>query len=155
MEQLLLTVLFKQMFKYRFTIYLFSNVLLDKTKNLNNDCPIHCQGLSPTNLLIEKIIWGCWYIILNINIYFQFLNNITYIFIHFFTHTYFQKNWNLLFKQTYQIGPIYHTICTLYHSCLKWQTIIYCISLSHRPSFFLYRYQSSTSNSNEKVCVKQ
>ena len=59
MEQLLLTVLFKQMFKYRFIIYLFSNVLLDKTKNLNNDCPIHCQGLSPTNLLIEKIIWDC------------------------------------------------------------------------------------------------
>ena len=104
---------------------------------------------------LKKLYGVVSYIILNINIYFQFLNNITCIFIHFFIHTYFQKNWNLLFKQTYQIGPIYHTICTLYHSCLKGQTIIYCIWLSHRPSFFLYRYQSSTSNSNEKVCVKQ
>lgn len=60
MEQLLLTVPFKQMFKYRFTIYLFSNVLLDKTKNLNNYCPIYCQGLSPTNLrLIEKFYVLC------------------------------------------------------------------------------------------------
>ena len=31
-----------------------------------------------------------WY--MSLNICFQFLNNITRIFIHFFIHTYFQKN---------------------------------------------------------------
>ena len=60
MEQLLLALLFKQMFKCRFTIYLFSNILLEKTKNLNNNWPIHCQGLSPTNLrLIETFYASC------------------------------------------------------------------------------------------------
>ena len=36
---------------------------------------------------------------------FQFLNNITRIFTHFFTLKYFQKNWKLLFKHTYQTNP--------------------------------------------------
>jgi len=37
-----------------------------------------------------KIQEPIWYI--NLNTCFQFLNNIICIFIHFFTHTYFQKN---------------------------------------------------------------
>ena len=37
-----------------------------------------------------------WYMCLNIC--FQFLNNITSISIHFFTHTNLKKNWKLLFK---------------------------------------------------------
>ena len=44
-----------------------------------------------------------WYA--SLNTCFQFLNNITHVFIHFFTHTYFQKNWKLLFKYTYQTYP--------------------------------------------------
>ena len=32
---------------------------------------------------------------------FQYLNNITYIFTHFFTHTYFQKIQTMLLKQHY------------------------------------------------------
>ena len=43
-----------------------------------------------------------WYIILNTS--FQFSNNIIHISSHFFTHTYFQKNWKLLFKHMYQTG---------------------------------------------------
>ena len=38
-----------------------------------------------------------------LNTYFQFLNNITRIFIYFSTHMYFKKNWKLLFKHTYQM----------------------------------------------------
>ena len=37
-----------------------------------------------------------------LNTCFQFSNNITRISTHFFTHMYFQKNWKLLFKHTYQ-----------------------------------------------------
>ena len=44
-----------------------------------------------------------WYA--SLNIYFQFLNNITGIFTYFFTHMYFQKNLKLLFKHTYQTSP--------------------------------------------------
>ena len=40
-----------------------------------------------------------------LNTCFHFLNNITRIFTHFFTHIYFQKNRKLLFKHTYQTGP--------------------------------------------------
>ena len=43
-----------------------------------------------------------------LNTYFQFLNKITCIFTHFFTHIYyFQKNWKLFFKHTYQTGLKY------------------------------------------------
>ena len=53
----------------------------------------------------EREIGPIWYTISNIR--FQFLNNITRIFIHFFTHTYFKKNKKLLFKHTYQMDPSY------------------------------------------------
>ena len=36
---------------------------------------------------------------------FQFLNNITRIFTHFFTHTYFQKIQITLLEQRYQTAP--------------------------------------------------
>ena len=42
-----------------------------------------------------------------LNACFQFLNNITCIFTHFFTHVNFQKNWKMLFKYTYQTSPKY------------------------------------------------
>ena len=41
---------------------------------------------------------------MHLNNSFQFLNNIAYISIHFFTHTYFQKIQITLFKQHYQMG---------------------------------------------------
>ena len=53
-------------------------------------------------MLVLDYYGPVWYI--NLNICFQFLNNITHISTHFFTHTYFQKNWKLLFKHTYQTG---------------------------------------------------
>ena len=40
-----------------------------------------------------------------LNIYFQFLNNITYISTYFFTHTYFQKIQIALLEQCYQMAP--------------------------------------------------
>ena len=40
-----------------------------------------------------------------LNTCFQFLNNITCIFTHFFTHTYFQKTQITLPEQYYQTGP--------------------------------------------------
>ena len=46
-----------------------------------------------------------WYVILNT--YFQFLNNITRISTYFFTHTYFQKNWKLLFKHRVYLDGAY------------------------------------------------
>ena len=36
---------------------------------------------------------------------FQFLNNITCIFTHFFTHTYFQKNTNNVIRTALSNGP--------------------------------------------------
>ena len=38
---------------------------------------------------------------------FQFLNNITRIFTHFFTHTYFQKIQTTLLEIFYQMGPYF------------------------------------------------
>ena len=54
----------------------------------------------PTVTIGVLIIIAIWYA--SSNIYFQFLNNIIYIFKYFFTYTYFQKNWKPLFKHTYQ-----------------------------------------------------
>ena len=47
-----------------------------------------------------ELIRPIWYA--SLITYFYFLNNITYILMYFFTHTYFQKNRKLLFKHTYQ-----------------------------------------------------
>ena len=40
-----------------------------------------------------------------LNTYFQFLNNITCIFTHYFTHTYFKKIQIILLKLFYQMDP--------------------------------------------------
>ena len=53
-------------------------------------------------------IFEIWYMCLNI--YFKFLNNITCIFTHFFTHTYFQEIQIKLLEQHYQTGPHYKRI---------------------------------------------
>ena len=45
---------------------------------------------------------GIWYG--NLNNIFQFLNNITHIFTHFFIHTYFQKIQTTLLEHCYQSG---------------------------------------------------
>ena len=46
-----------------------------------------------------------WYV--SLNTCFQFLNNITHIFTHFFIYMYFKKNWKLLLKHTYQTCNIH------------------------------------------------
>ena len=62
--------------------------------------------------------------LVSLNNSFQYLNNITCIFTHFFTHTYFQKLQTTLLEQHYQTSPKYlrhrgstpwiRTICTFF-----------------------------------------
>ena len=70
-------------------------------------CTCRAFGWSRSALLLDDHLdWRSWhnqYTFSNNN--FQFLNNITCIFTYFFTHTYFQKNWKLLFKCIYQTPP--------------------------------------------------
>ena len=61
------------------------------------------QAIGSWPILFLKDLSLIWYMCLNIC--FQYLNNITSIFTYFFTYTYFQKNWKLLFKHTYQTDP--------------------------------------------------
>ena len=49
--------------------------------------PFHSKG--KWHVVVQDTLEPVWYMCLNTC--FQFLNNITRIFIHFFTHTYFQK----------------------------------------------------------------
>ena len=55
-----------------------------------------------TQTSIKNRLGGCLYSYLNNS--FQCLNNITRIFIHFFTHTYFHKI-TILLEISYQTGP--------------------------------------------------
>ena len=55
---------------------------------------------------VTESIWGVWFVILNNH--FRFLNNISRISTHFFTHTYFHKYFQTtisVFEHMYQTGP--------------------------------------------------
>ena len=76
-----------------------------------------------------------WYTILNTC--FQFLNNITSISIHFFTHMYFQKNWKLLFKHTYQTD----------HNCLPSLSFLFILGFfSFYGYYFVFHWQLTLSD---------
>ena len=63
------------------------------------------ESLETTKLTLKFMndLGSVWYMQLNNS--FQFLNNITCIYTHFFIHTYLQKIQTMLLEQHYQMGP--------------------------------------------------
>ena len=81
-----------------------------------------------------------------LNTCFQFLNNITHISTYFFIHMYFQKNWKLLFKYTYQMGSKHYALRRLTNRIIG----------AFGYLFFCWKMKTKTENNknnNKKLTV--
>ena len=77
---------------------------------------------------------------------FQYLNNITCIFTHFFIHMYFQKIQTTLLKQHYQTNPKFWIFTLTFQIELCDCQPLSLFHKSHLPRFFFNSSSSSSSN---------